>query len=184
MDQTPYTVKNARNPTPRPHLQHKLRKLPQLILGGRQRRLSSMSRNEGHLENVCSQRHLDYGSPHAAQLTFRRAVQRAPPASPPPLIALLAKSRISALQAELKLVKETIIPVMNQSIKTISADLADTREKITHFDTRFDAIEKPQGENLLKQSTHFDKLDHLIGILTTAIVPTTTPCHISIARHR
>lgn len=84
MDQTPYTVINARNPTPRPHLQHKLRKLPQLILGGRQRRLSSMSRNEGHLENVCSQRHLDYGSPHAAQLTFRRAVQRAPPASPPP----------------------------------------------------------------------------------------------------
>jgi hypothetical protein len=68
----------------------------------------------------------------------------------PPLIALLAKSRISALQVELKLVKETIIPVMNQSIKTISADLADTREKITHFDTRFDAIEKPQGENLLK----------------------------------
>lgn len=72
---------------------------------------------------------------------------------------------------------------MNQSIKTISADLADTREKITHFDTRFDAIKK-QGENLLNQSTRFDKLDHLIGILTTAIVPTTTPCHISIVRHR
>ena len=43
---------------------------------------------------------------------------------------------------------------MNQSIKTIAADFAETREKMTHFDTRFDAIEKQQGRNALNQTKH------------------------------
>jgi hypothetical protein len=51
------------------------------------------------------------------------------------------------------------------------ADLAETKAKMAHFDVRFDAIEKQQGDNALTQTARFDKLEQLIGALTHAFVP-------------
>ncbi|EFX65982.1 hypothetical protein DAPPUDRAFT_116802 [Daphnia pulex] len=61
---------------------------------------------------------------------FSKAVQRTPPTSGPNF------PKIASIQAEIKPVKEFIIPCINQAIKTIAADLAETREKITHFNIR------------------------------------------------
>lgn len=68
---------------------------------------------------------------------------------------------------------------MNQSIKKIAVELAATKEKMTHFDAKFASIAKKQGENASTQTTRFDKLEHLIDILTNAIVPQNTPFTIS-----
>lgn len=51
------------------------------------------------------------------------------------------------------------------------ADLAETKAKMAHFDVRFDAIERQQGDNARTQTARFDKLDQLIGALTNAFVP-------------
>jgi hypothetical protein len=50
------------------------------------------------------------------------------------------------------------------------ADLAETKAKMAHFDVRFDAIERQQGDNALTQKARFDKLEQLIGALTNAFV--------------
>jgi hypothetical protein len=65
---------------------------------------------------------------------FSKAVQRTPSTSGPNF------PKIASIQAEIKPVKEFIIPCINQAIKTIAADLAETREKITHFNTRYGII--------------------------------------------
>ena len=51
------------------------------------------------------------------------------------------------------------------------ADLAEIKAKMAHFDVRFDAIERQQGNNALTQTARFDKLEQLIGALTNAFVP-------------
>jgi hypothetical protein len=40
----------------------------------------------------------------------------------------------------------------DQCIKIIAADIAETREKMSNFDTRFEAIEKQQEDNALTQT--------------------------------
>jgi chromosome segregation ATPase len=110
---------------------------------------------------------------------YSRAVHSAQRAAPAPL-PLPSRSdcinpQIAALQAELKNVKDTIIPNMSQSIKSLTAELAATKEKISLIDTRFDSFESQLGANASSQSARFDKLEQLISSLTNAIKPQVTP---------
>jgi hypothetical protein len=104
------------------------------------------------------------------------AAQRAAPAPPPlPPRSDCINPQIAALQAELKNVKDTIIPSMSQSINSLTAELAATKEKISLIDTRFDSFESQLGANASSQSARFDKLEQLISSLTNAIKPQVTP---------
>ena len=104
-----------------------------------------------------------------------RAVHSAQRAAPAPLPLPSRPDsinpQIAALQVKLKNVKDTIIPNMSQSNKSLTTELIATKEKISLIDTRSDSFESQLGANATSQSARFDKFEQLISILPNAIVP-------------
>ena len=63
------------------------------------------------------------------------------------------------MQAELKNLREAVIPKTNKDIKILTVDLAATNGKLNHINRRFDDIFRRKEENAESQTSRFNKLD-------------------------
>ncbi|EFX77357.1 hypothetical protein DAPPUDRAFT_321553 [Daphnia pulex] len=87
--------------------------------------------------------------------------------------------RTGAVQAELKNLRDAVIPSMNKEIKTLTVYMAAVNGKLKHIDARFDDVLKRQEENAKSQTSRFDKLNHVMNSLmdTLSISKKLPPSH-------
>jgi hypothetical protein len=78
---------------------------------------------------------------------------------PPTPLSNDVSYKISALQAELKLIRDNTIPIINTSIQYLSKELEATKVKLGHFDSRFDQNEYKQEVNATAFSSRLNKWD-------------------------
>ncbi|EFX62934.1 hypothetical protein DAPPUDRAFT_269398 [Daphnia pulex] len=91
----------------------------------------------------------------------------------------LLKEQLQAVQAELKNLRDAVIPSMNKEIKTLTVYMAAVNGKLKHIDARFDDVLKRQEENAKSQTSRFDKLNHVMNSLmdTLSISKKLPPSH-------
>ena len=89
----------------------------------------------------------------------------------------LLKEQLQAVQAELKNLRDAVIPKMNKDIKVLTVDLAATNGKLSHIDKRFDDVLKRQEINAQTQASRFDKLDHFMDTVMKTLSINKTPPH-------
>ena len=77
----------------------------------------------------------------------------------------LLKLQLQALQSELKSLRESTIPKINEKIGNLTEDLAKTNERFDRFDKRFDDVITKQEENAGSLATRFDKLDGFMNAM-------------------
>jgi chromosome segregation ATPase len=108
---------------------------------------------------------------------LKKAAAKRLPIPQTPEIDLL-KEQLQAVQAELKNLRDKIIPKIDKDIKTLTVDLAEANGKLNHIDKRFDDVLKRQEENAESQAGRFDKLDHFMNtVMKTLSISKTTPAH-------
>jgi hypothetical protein len=80
------------------------------------------------------------------------------------------------VQAELKKLRDAVIPSMNKEIKTLMVDMATVNGKLNHIDARLNDVLRRQEENAKSQTSRFDKLDHVINsLMDTLSISKKTP---------
>ncbi|KZS04645.1 Uncharacterized protein APZ42_032370 [Daphnia magna] len=92
------------------------------------------------------------------------AGQGAPTTAETPEMAALA-NQVKRLQEEIKVIRESTIPQIQGDIRIMVEDLAETKEKIKNFDTRFDKLEGAQADLAIQQESRFDRLELLMNNL-------------------
>lgn len=74
-------------------------------------------------------------------------------------------NQVKRLQEEIKVIRESTIPQIQGEIRIMVEDLAETKEKIKIFDTRFDKLEGAQADLAIQQESRFDRLELLMNNL-------------------
>lgn len=92
------------------------------------------------------------------------AGQGAPTTAETPEMAALG-NQVKRLQEEIKVIRESTIPQIQGDIRIMVEDLAETKEKIKNFDTRFDKLEGAQADLAIQQESRFDRLELLMNNL-------------------
>ncbi len=69
------------------------------------------------------------------------------------------------MQAELKNLRDAVIPSMRKEMKILTVDMATVNGKLNHIDARFDDVLRRPEENARSQTSSFDKLDHAMNSL-------------------
>lgn len=96
----------------------------------------------------------------------RRLVPLVHPDPQPSQELNLLKVQLQAMQSELKILRESTIPKINEKIGNITEDLAKTNDRFDRFDKSLDNVIMKQEENSGSLATRFDKLD---GCMTAMI---------------
>lgn len=79
------------------------------------------------------------------------------------------KVQLHAVQQELKLLKDSVIPKINMDIEMLTEDMVMTIEKVDRFDQRFDNVLKRQEDNAESQSARFDKLERMMSTMMATL---------------
>jgi hypothetical protein len=69
------------------------------------------------------------------------------------------------MQSELKILRESTLPKINEKIGNLTEDLAKTNDRFDHFDKRFDNVIMKQEKNAGSLATRFDKLDGFMSAM-------------------
>jgi hypothetical protein len=96
----------------------------------------------------------------------RRLVPLVHPDPQPSQELNLLKVQLQAMQSELKILRESTIPKINEKIGNLTEDLAKTNDRFDRFDKSLDNVIMKQEENSGSLATRFDKLD---GCMTAMI---------------
>ncbi|KAI9565067.1 putative R-directed D polymerase from mobile element jockey-like [Daphnia sinensis] len=97
----------------------------------------------------------------------------APPMAKTPEMATLG-NQVKRLQEEINVIRESTIPQIQGDIRSMVEDLAETKEKIKNFDTRFDKLEGAQADLAIQQESRFDRLEQLMNNLCGGLNRQTT----------
>jgi hypothetical protein len=79
----------------------------------------------------------------------------------------LLKLKLQAVQSELKILRESTIPEINEKIGNLTKDLAKTNDRFDRFDKRFDNVIMKQEENAGSLATRYEKLDGFMSAMMT-----------------
>ncbi|EFX77285.1 LOW QUALITY PROTEIN: hypothetical protein DAPPUDRAFT_247860 [Daphnia pulex] len=87
----------------------------------------------------------------------------------------LLKEQLQAVQAELKNLRDAVIPSMNKEIKTLTVDMAAVNGKLNHIDERFDDVLRRQEENARSQTSSSTNWTVMNSLMDTLSISKKTP---------
>ncbi len=96
----------------------------------------------------------------------RRATTAQPqPAQNPGLYQEMAaiREQLKPLQEEVKVMRDSTIPKMDEKLSSLLTDLTETKEKIADFGDRFKTIERQKAKSAMDQAAGFNRIEALLG---------------------
>lgn len=99
----------------------------------------------------------------------RRPVPLIRPVPQPSQELNLLKEQLQAVQSELKILRESTIPKINEEIGNQTEDLTKTNDRFDRIEKRFNDVIMKQEENAGSQVTRFDKLDEFMNAIMSTI---------------